>query len=146
MNPTDDQPRYHNYRSSQGKYSVYVWYGESWVSFDKPIIMCESLFDTASLLRVYSNVVAPMTTGVNEGRWKRMSPATEVVLFFDGDKAGDKARADAKRYLKGAIIEDVYPPEGSDPGDMSEQELRTLLKYHVKLEEPKSEQHQNDGS
>jgi len=132
--PTDDQPRYHNYKSGTGKHNVLVWYGEHWLNFDKPVLMCESVFDVASAFRVYRNVCAPMTAGFKEERARRMKQAIEIVTLFDGDKAGDKARQRVSRYLSAAKITHLYPPEGrKDPGEMTIPELRELLGPRLKL-------------
>ena len=132
--PTDDMPRYHIYKTGTGKHNRMVWYGESWLNFDKPIVMCESVFDAASVYRVYRNVCAPMTAGFTEERAKRMRRAVDIITLFDADKAGDKARQRIRQYLPSAHIVNVYPTEGrKDAGELSVGELRELLGSLVKL-------------
>lgn len=126
--PTGDQPRYHVYKSALRSHNSSVWYGESWINFDKPVVMCESVFDAASICRVYANVCAPMSAGFSEDRARRMRQAVEIVTLFDADKAGDKARSRVSMYLSSAFITHLFPPEGrKDPGEMTESELRELL-------------------
>jgi DNA primase len=134
LKPTDDEPRYHIYKTGTGQHNKLVWYGEDWLNFDKPVLMCESVFDVASVLRVYENVCAPMTAGFTEGRAKRMRQAIEIITLFDADTAGDKARDRVNKFLSAARITHAHPPEGKkDAGEMTVEELRELLSSLVKL-------------
>jgi hypothetical protein len=137
--PTDDQPRYHIYKTGTGQHNRLVWYGESWLNFDKPVVMCESVFDAASVFRVYENVCAPMTAGFTEDRAKRMRQAVEIVTLFDSDKAGDGARKRVNKFLSAAQVTHVFPPEGKkDAGEMTVTELRELLSSLLKLKQEQS--------
>jgi len=131
--PRDDQPRYHVYGDADGNRNTLVWYGEPWVDFDQPIVMVESVFDLASVYRVYRNVCSPMTSGFSEQRVKRMSRATEIVTLFDADKAGDKARHKVSRYLPNTKCSHLHLEDGMDPGDYAPQDLIDLLEPLIRL-------------
>lgn len=134
LSPTEEQPRYHIYKTGTGQHNRLVWYGEHWLDFDKPVVMCESVFDVASVFRVYENVCAPMTAGFTEDRAKRMRQAVEIVTLFDEDKAGDGARRRINKFLPATPVTHVHPPEGKkDAGEMTTAELRELLSSLVKL-------------
>jgi hypothetical protein len=134
IEPRDDQPRYHVYKTGEKKHNRAVWYGEGWLDFDKPVIMCESVFDVASVFRVYQNVCAPMSASFSEERAKRMAGAVEVITLFDADKAGDQARGRVRKYLPKAYVTDVHLPDGfKDPGEMDAETLGELLSQHVKV-------------
>jgi DNA primase len=130
--PAPEQPRYHVYRTSDGRHNQFAFLGESMLDFDKPIVMTESVFDLASVLRVYPNVCAPMSAAVSRGRLKRLNRVVELVTLFDADSAGDRARKTVRAALSDAYITDVFPTDGcKDAGEMSVVQLVALLKRYV---------------
>lgn len=134
LNPSDDVPRYHMYGNHKGQRNTLVWYGESWVDFDQPLVLVESVFDLASVYRVYRNVAAPLSVSFSEPRAKRLKGATSILTLFDSDKAGDKARERIAKYLPKTRCRHVYLPEGvKDPGELGVEEIRELLQGLVKL-------------
>lgn len=126
------EPPYHIYNMGQEEPRHLTWLGEQWVNFDKPVLMVESVFDLASVLRVYHNVVAPLSVGINASRMKRMSKASEVVTMFDQGKGGNKAREVVQHHMGSAFILHVLPSK-KDPGELSEAELRNELGPALKL-------------
>lgn len=104
-----------------------VWLGESWVDFEKPIIVVEGPFDVSSVQRVYRNVVSPLFANPSKAKLARMAPAMEWVTFLDKGKAGDLGRERIHKSLtdKHTVV-DAIPPV-KDPGAMTEDELRELL-------------------
>lgn len=132
IEPQDDR-RYHMYGNYAGERNTVVWYGESWLDFDRPIAMCESVFDLAALYPLYTNVCAPLSVGFGEEKARRLRQAVEVVTLFDADKGGDKARERVNKYFRLARITHLYLPEGTDPGDLSPTELRELIGNKLKL-------------
>lgn len=108
------------------------WMGEHLIDYDRPVLMVESVFDVASVLRVYRNVVAPLSVGINKQRMKRMSKCTDVVTLFDQGAGGDKARQIVQWNLGSAFIVHVLPSK-KDPGEMTELELREELSPFLKL-------------
>lgn len=132
--PADDEPRYHMYGNHKGQRNTLVWYGESWIDFDQPLVLVESVFDLASVYRVYRNVAAPLSVSFSEPRAKRLKQATEIITLFDSDKAGDKARERISKYLPRTRCRHVHLPEGvKDPGELNVDDIRTLLQGLVKL-------------
>lgn len=125
------EPPYHVYKLSDDT-PHQTWLGEQWVDFDQPVLMVESVFDLASVLRVYRNVVAPLSVGINASRMKRMSKASEVVTMFDQGKGGDNARYIVQKHMGSAFIVHVLPSK-KDPGEMTELELRNELGTVLKL-------------
>ena len=104
-----------------------IWLGESWVDFDKPIIVVEGPFDMASVQRVYRNVVTPLFANPNKAKLLRMGGAMEWVTFLDSGKAGDQGRDRIHKTLSDKhTVVDVIPPV-KDPGEMTEEALRELL-------------------
>lgn len=132
--PTDDQPRYHLYGDHEGRRNTQVWYGEAWLDFDQPLVIAESVFDAASVFRVYRNVCAPMSVSFSEARTKRLKGATEIITLFDNDKAGTKARQRMDKYLPKTPMRHLYLPEGvKDPGECTVEELIELLRGNVRI-------------
>lgn len=124
-------PPYHVYTPS-GTTVVHSWLGEHWIDWNRPVLTPESVFDLTSCLRVYDNVMAPLSVGINEYRMKRLAKATEVVTFFDQGKGGDKARAIVQKHMKSALVFHVKPA-GKDPGVMTAAAIREQLQPYLKL-------------
>lgn len=134
--PSGEQPRYHMYGNHDKQRNNSVWYGEAWLDFDQPLLIVESVFDLASVLPLYDNVCAPLSVSFSEAKAKRLKQAVEIVTLFDADKGGDKARSRIGAYLPAARLTHVIPPDGTDPGDLTEIELRGLLTGWLKLKKP----------
>lgn len=116
------------------QYNPLIWYGEHWVDTEKPVIVVEGPFDVASVKRVYDNVVSPLYANPAKDKLRRMADAPEWVTLLDYGKAGDAGRSKIDKYLSDIIITHVKPPsKEKDAGAMTEDELRELLKDHVKL-------------
>jgi len=134
ISPLQDGPRYHDY-GYRGHRNKLPWYGESTVDLDKPILMVESVFDFTSALRVYRNILAPLTVGLSHDKCKRVRNALEIVTLFDNGAGGDKGRSLLSKRLPEAIITHLLPPShASDPGDMTKKQLRKTLKKHIVLD------------
>ena len=96
--------------------------------------MVESVFDAAAVYGVYKNVCAPMTALVSKEKADRLKAATELVLFFDADKAGNAGRRKIRNFFQKSYIQDIYPTGGAkDPGEMRRSELIEVLKTVVNL-------------
>lgn len=122
-----DGPSYHMYKY-KGQGSSLPWYGEFWLDTERPVLMVESVFDVTSCLRVYDNVCAPLTVGMGREKVKRMSYCLDIVTLFDNGKGGDKARRLVDKHLPDSHITHKFPTAGvSDPGDMTEEELKIVL-------------------
>lgn len=129
-------PPYHDYGGEQTQRNRMPWYGENLIDFDKPVVMPESVFDYASVFRVYRNVLAPMTVGMGEQKLKRVQEALEIVTLFDNGKGGDKARLLVDKYLPGSVrVHRLPPPNRKDAGEMSVDEVRECLHGLVEFDD-----------
>jgi len=117
-----------------GENNPMVWYGESWVDFEKPVVIVESVFDLVQVYKVYRNVMCPLTASVKLKKLKRIGNAYNLILMFDGDKAGRRAASTVGEYFKDGIVRVVDLPDESDPGSLSLNFLSKLLAKHVELD------------
>jgi hypothetical protein len=131
IKPKPGSPPYHVY-PYMGSARASAWLGEHSVDYDRPVLMVESVFDAASVMRVYDNILSPMTVGINYERMARVQKCVEVVTLFDQGTGGDKARAIVSKNLGTALVCHLYPT-AKDPGEMSEKSLRDLLRLFLKL-------------
>ena len=132
----DHGARYHDY-GYRGQRNKLPWYGEHTVDVDAPVLMVESVFDYASVYRVYRNVLAPLTVGLSREKLGRIRNVYEIVTLFDNGKGGDKARGKLEEWAErsGAVVSHLLPPRHrDDPGDMRKKELRKLLSKHIVLD------------
>ena len=111
----------------EGRRNRLPWYGEDWVTFEKPVVITESVFDLASVRRVYSNVVAPLSAGLSDMKIKRIDNGGYFVTFFDYGTGGDSARAKLSDVLQTPHLHVVPPKEAGDPGNMSASEIKKVL-------------------
>lgn len=132
IDPASDEPPYHMY-DYRGHKSSLVWYGEEWASPDCTVLMVESVFDAVSCLRESANVIAPMTVGMSARKVARVDGVFPfVVTLFDRGKGGDKAREIISGKLTTPHLH-LQPPRGrKDPGEMTQAEVRKLLRNHIK--------------
>ena len=56
---------------------------------------------------------------------------THIFIMFDGDDAGEKAATLLKPLIEdcGFIVEIIKLPEGTDPGDLSQEDISSLIEY-----------------
>lgn len=117
-----------------GHKNPHAWLGEDWVDMDKPILLVESVFDLASVLRVYKNSMCGLTAGLSADKIKRIGHGQEYVTLYDTGTGGDTARKKLAEHLSQPVTH-LHCPEGrKDPGDMSIEELAELLDPHLKLD------------
>jgi hypothetical protein len=131
VDPKSTAPPYNVY-TPMGDSPHQSWMGEQHVDFDKPILLVESVFDVASVLRVYRNVMAPLSVGINQERIKRLAKASEIVTLFDRGVGGDKARQIVQYHMGTALVTHIIP-EAKDPGEMTEEMLRNQLNICLNL-------------
>ena len=123
-----DGPKHYNYKTGFGGHNPYHWFGEDRVNLSSPVVMVESTFDCVSVGRVYSNVVAPLSTGISKHQAKRMAAAVEIITLFDNGVGGDKARNIVSKFFSSSVITHLKPPANrDDPGEMTEAEIRSAL-------------------
>jgi DNA primase len=59
---------------------------------------------------------------------------THVYLMFDGDEAGEKAMFNLKPLIEecGFIVENINLPDGTDPGELSQEDVDSTREYVTK--------------
>jgi len=126
--------RYYFYDYAKHK-NMHVWLGEHHVNFDKPLVLVEGPFDYASVYRVYKNVAASFSAGINKDKVRRMSDASCIITFYDYGHGGDQARKRIHEVMQGVtpVIDLVPPDDDLDAGAMPEDMVREYLNEHVKL-------------
>lgn len=131
---SNGNPRYINY--PQGvKIPLYPAHLPSGYS---SMVIVEGLFD---MLNLYDNgcenVVCAFGTNTlqNDTKQKllpfRAQGITHIYLLFDGDDAGRSAAKTLKPLLEaeGFITEIVDLPDGTDPGDLDQENVRSIAEY-----------------
>lgn len=126
--------RYYFYDHKSHK-NMQVWLGEHHINFDKPVVLVEGPFDYASVYRVYQNVAASFSAGINKDKVRRMEEASEIITFYDYGKGGEQARKRVHEVMKGKTpVTDLVPPDDElDPGAMPVEMVAEYLQDHVKL-------------
>lgn len=120
-----DGPKYHMYKY-RNAYNRLPWYGEHLLDTEKPVLLVESVFDYASVVRVYPNVLAPLSVGMSKKKVQRIAQALNIVTLFDYGAGGNKARDTIDKYLPDSMIVHKIPETG-DPGDMTEYGVLNIL-------------------
>lgn len=91
---------------------------------EKPALLVEGYLDVVSLRSAgFSTAVAPLGTALTEEQAKLLGRFTRdhgVIVFFDGDSAGQSAALKALVPLinAGLPVKVASPPEGKDPDDL----------------------------
>ena len=130
----DSAARYHDY-DWRGVRNKLPWYGESTIDLDKTVLMVESVFDYASVYRVYKNILAPLTVGLSGPKCARVRNVFEAVTLLDNGRGGDKGRSKLAEGLPRTIFTHLRPPHHrDDPGDMRKKELQQLLRDYIILD------------
>ena len=130
-------PRYVNYPSGV-KIPVFPAHLPSGYS---SMVIVEGIFDMLNLYdKGLENVVCAFGTNTlqNETKQKllpfKAQGITHVYLLFDGDEAGSKAATTLKPLIEheGFIVEIINLPDGTDPGELDEEDVRGLAEYVTK--------------
>lgn len=132
---TDKQMAYYVYKYKD-HFNKLVWPGEQHLDVDKPVILCESVFDYASIYRVYRNVACSLSAGIGRDKCKRVSSILDLITFYDYGTGGDTARKSIDKYLGHTVPLHIVPNEDQgDPGNMSVNELIDRLDPIINLDE-----------
>ena len=127
-------PRYINYPSGV-KIPLYPAHLPSGYN---SMVIVEGLFD---MLNLYDNgcenVVCAFGTNTLQNDIKskllpfRAQGITHIYILFDGDDAGRSAAKNLEPLLKaeGFIVEIVELPDGTDPGDLDIENVRSIAEY-----------------
>lgn len=124
---SDIQPTYRMYTYKKQK-NPHVWYGEDTVTWQKPVVIVESVFDRASVLRLYKNVICPLTAAVSEWKIARLKYMKQAITIMDWGKAGKLLRAKLVKNLPGVEWHHIeLTEEQKDPGNLSVEDLEEML-------------------
>lgn len=98
-------------------------------SKSKEIPLVEGYFDVFRLYQAGYESIALMGSSISKAQEKQiLSLGKTLILLFDGDKAGREATKKAIEVFKGKIPFKVkYLPQGIQPDDFKEQELKRFL-------------------
>jgi DNA primase len=80
----------------------------------------------------FKNSVAVLGSNIHDGQVELLSELApkKVVIMFDGDDKGVEASVKVGKKLKRIFSTEIaYPPRGSDPKNLSCNELKKLIKY-----------------
>jgi DNA primase len=134
---SNGNPRYINYPSGV-KMPVFPAYLPSGY---QSMVIVEGVFDMLNLYdKGLENVVCAFGTNTlqNDTKQKllpfKAQGITHIYLLFDGDEAGDKAAKALKPLIEAEnfIVEIVKLPEGSDPGELSQDDVNSIAEYITK--------------
>jgi DNA primase len=126
---TAEYPKYWAYPfkiGKENKTNSQVWLGESWVDFDKPVLVVESVFDLARCLPLYGNTITARMTMLNKRHLERIASAEVIYTLFDDDQAGSMARQKISA-LKGSTIHHLSTRPYKDAGETPVDFLRSIL-------------------
>lgn len=127
-------PRYVNYPSGAAMpvFPAYVPAGHN------SVVLVEGLFDMLNLYdKGLKNVSCLFGTNTLHKDIKlkllpfKAQGVTHVFLLFDGDAAGEKAAEQLKPAVEacGFFVEIVKLPDGTDPGDLGSDDVKSLIEY-----------------
>jgi DNA primase len=102
---------------------------------EKPLVVVEGFFDAMKLHQAgYERVVAIMGSSLSDAQEELLTrycatPDERLILFFDGNEAGQKGQADALARLAKRLFVRAVELEGraEEPEDLTAEELRALL-------------------
>ena len=134
---TGENPKVRHFYLSGGFKGLYPGYPEADV---RQLILTESIIDAASIVQHTDYAVLALYgtngfTGEHEQVIKTLAQLEEVILFFDGDEAGQAA---AEKYAgqiaelrPGVKISRVATPQGEDPNSLIQSHEPEILKHLV---------------
>ena len=111
----------------EGRRNRTPWLGEQWLDFDNTVLLVESVFDLASVQRVYANSACGLSSGLSEEKIKRINSGVHYVTLYDYGTGGDRARQKLDEVMTCPMLHCYPTREQGDPGNMSEDEIRETL-------------------
>ena len=107
----------------------------------KSMVLVEGIFDMLNLYdNGLENVVCAFGTNTLQNDIKqkllpfKAQGITHVYLLFDGDEAGSKAAKLLKPLIEAEsfVVEIVNLPDGTDPGELDAEDIRSIAEYITK--------------
>ncbi len=130
---TDHPMPYYQY-GYENRRNKMPWLGESWIDLDQPIVLVESVFDLASVRRVYPNVMCPLSSGFNDNKVRRIDDGVQYVTFFDHGTGGDHARDRIDKVMQSPYVHVVPTKRAGDPGNMTGKQIKVALQMHISFD------------
>jgi DNA primase len=105
---------------------------------EKSLVIVEGIFDMLNLYdKGLINVTCAFGTNTLQNNTvQKLLPfkaqgVTHIYLMFDGDEAGEKAMFTLKPIIEecGFIVENIILPDGSDPGELSDEDIKSTIEY-----------------
>jgi DNA primase len=96
---------------------------------DDPVVIVEGFFDCMKLVQVGFHAVSLLGSSLSSVQEEMLvSEFGQLVLLFDGDEAGRQATEDClKRLARRAFVHVIELPDGKQPDQYSDEELRFLV-------------------
>lgn len=94
-----------------------------------PLIVVEGFFDCINVFQAgLPAVVALMGSSLSEAQEKLLSQFKQIILFLDGDEAGQTATGDiAARLISETFVKVVRLSDGKQPDQLSSDQIKTAL-------------------
>jgi DNA primase len=126
------KPKYFDEYFGVGLPKAHLLFGEHMMEggASNPIILVEGFLDVLKVWQAgVRNPLGLMGTELLEDHVEKVKTWTDVVvLFLDDDAAGRKARARAKKALRGRVkLYDAFPPRFKDPGSCSVEQIHKCI-------------------
>jgi DNA primase len=120
---------------SEPRYKLPAGFHKSHVLFNlhrvsgADVIVVEGFFDCMKVWQSgHTSVVALMGSALSERQDRLLGRFKHVTLFLDGDDAGRNASEEiATRLVRRAHVRIVEPPDGKQPDQLDQEQLRALL-------------------
>ena len=123
--------RHFDYKYNDCNNAGFVWFNGDKIDPSQYVVVVEGQFDLCSVLRVYPNVVALLTSTASHEKMALLANNPQgVVWLTDNDSAGISSRTKARTYFEsvGTPFADAYVPTGKkDPAECSSAELEKVL-------------------
>lgn len=104
----------------------------------RSLVLVEGIFDMLNLYdKGLHNVACCFGTNTLQANTKdkllayKAQGVTHVFILFDGDDAGEKAAHTLKPLVEdcGFVVEIVNLPEGTDPGELGQEDVDSMIEY-----------------
>lgn len=131
---SNGNPRYVNYPSGV----TMPLFPSQLPEFGKSLVIVEGIFDMLNLFdKGLRNVTCAFGTNTLQNNTaQKLLPfkaqgVTHIYLMFDGDEAGEKAMFTLKPLIEecGFIVENINLPDGTDPGELSQEDVDSTREY-----------------
>lgn len=128
---------HHDYSYNKRNNTQLVWFRESTLDADKPLVVVEGQFDNARVYQQYRNVTALLTAHAAIEKLSRLLVFPEILWMSDNDTAGGDSWEAAREYYHGKvpITRIDFSAHGvKDPDALPAHAIKYLLREYVDLD------------